>query len=327
MAEIKQTKKRSNVKKDVKKSEKPTQSKNWCFTDFKNTSENLEGIFRQYSPECIRFMCWGEEICPDTGREHKQGFIQFTTKRRLKGAQKFFGHSIHIESIKGHISDNIKYCSKDNKYFEFGKYVVQGQRTDLELIQREIIDGANLDEIMDNHFQKYCQYRNGIRDYVDSCQRRNVPEWRNVEVEVVYGETGVRKTRSCVEECTKNNVPYFKIEGDQLDWFDGYNGEKVLIIDEYDSQIKLTRLLNILDGYKLRLPIKGSFTWANWTKVYITSNLSPYAWHQNAKEVHMSALMRRITKITEKKKSVPICPQGNTILTDPGGIFKLTLDF
>lgn len=321
----KQTKDRSNVKKNINKN--PTQARNWCFTDFKNSSEELQNIFDSYHPECIRFMCWGVETCPTTNKIHMQGFVQFTTKRRLKGVQKFFGHPLHCESIKGHITDNTNYCSKAGHYTECGKYIVQGQRTDLEMIQREIIDGANLDNIMDNHFQKYCQYRNGIRDYVDACQRRNVPEWRELDVEVVYGETGVGKTRSCVEECTKNNVPYFKIEGDQLDWFDGYNDEKVLIIDEYDSQIKLTRLLNILDGYRLRLPIKGSFSWANWTKVYITSNISPNDWHQNAKDVHKKALMRRITKVTHKVGKCADMPPGNTIPKGSGGMFKLTLDF
>ena len=96
----------------------------------------------------------------------------------------------------------------------------------------------------------------------------------------------------------------YKIEGSEMEWWDGYEGEKTILIDEYDSQVSLPRLLNILDGYQLRLPIKGGFTYARWTKVIITSNIDPREWHPNAKPFHREALMRRLTKVIEMCHSV-----------------------
>jgi hypothetical protein len=88
----------------------------------------------------------------------------------------------------------------------------------------------------------------------------------------------------------------FKISGDALQWWDGYDGEKSILIDEYDNQIPITRLLNLLDGYHLRLPVKGGFTYAAWTKVIITTNLNPLELHPNAKQQHRAALHRRINR-------------------------------
>ena len=39
-----------------------------------------------------------------------------------------------------------------------------------------------------------------------------------------------------------------------------------------------------LDGYQLRLPIKGGHTYAYWNKVYITTNKPWENWHEHAFE-------------------------------------------
>ena len=120
--------------------------------------------------------------------------------------------------------------------------------------------------------------------------KKNRKKFRKVEVVVLSGSTGTGKTRKAMEEAN------YKITGNQLQWWDGYEGEKCICIDEYNNDIGITELLNILDGYELRLPIKGSFTYANWNKVYITTNLTKSQFHSNAKSEHRKALFRRVTK-------------------------------
>lgn len=272
------------------------QSRNYCFTDFELL--DMKSIYNSYE-DIIRYLCWGEEICPKTKKKHFQGYIQFKNKKRLGGVKKIFGtKKIHLESCKGSALQNKKYCAKDNKFTELGKFVTQGQRTDLEQIQKELKKDPNIDNIMENHFQTYCRYRNGIKDYAEKCAKDNSKEFRKVEVIYIYGETNAGKTKTAMKDAQ------FKIEGDNLKWWDGYNHEKIILIDEYDNDIKITKLLNLLDGYQLRLPIKGGFTYANWTKVYITSNIHPDNLHQQAKPQHRRALFRRIDKIIHLK-SVP----------------------
>lgn len=268
------------------------QSRNWCFTDFQNiTFEHFNKIYEEYS-DIIRYICVGIEICPKTNKTHMQGWIQFFNKKRMGGVKKILmNNKIHLESMRGNAFDNDKYCSKENKFIQLGKFITQGHRSDLESIKKNINDGSSKLEIMENDFSTYCRYRNGINDYFEAIQKKKRNKFRKIEVEFIHGTTGVGKTRYAMRNSS------FKICANELNWWDGYSGEDSIVIDDYDNDVKITKMLNLLDGYTLRLPIKGGFTYANWTKVYITSNLEPKQLHINAKEKHRDALFRRITKV------------------------------
>lgn len=267
-------------------SKKPIQSRNWCFTDF--SMLNIEEIYKNYN-DIIRYICFGKEICPTSKKLHYQGWVQFYNKKRFGGVKRIFNNKIHLESCRGSEYDNNKYCMKDNNYKYFGTFKSQGQRSDLEAIKHNIDCGENIGTIMNDNFNTYCRYRKGILDYYELTTKNLTKKFRNVKVIIHSGATNTGKTRSAM----KYNNSY-KINGSELKWFDGYNQEKTLIIDEYDNDVKITKLLNILDGYHLRLPIKGGFTYANWNTVIITTNLNKNEFHINAKKKHRDALFRRI---------------------------------
>jgi len=174
----------------------------------------------------------------------------------------------------------------------FGEPKTQGQRTDLINLYKKIKQGElkNVQDVMDYDFNLYARYRGGIKEALSVWQLQKRKEFRKVEVEYVYGPTGTGKTKYLYE-----HKDLFKINGSGLNWFDGYQGESVLGIDEYDNNMKCSDLLSLLDGYQKRLPIKGGFTYANWTKVVITSNLNPRQLHEQAKNEHRKALWRRVT--------------------------------
>ena len=85
-------------------------------------------------------------------------------------------------------------------------------------------------------------------------------------------------------------------------WWDGYSGQSVLLIDEFYGNIAYSTFLKLLDGYQIRLNIKGSFTYAKWTTVFITSNQHPKDWYPNGLT---DAMNRRITDIKHIQKPVP----------------------
>jgi hypothetical protein len=91
----------------------------------------------------------------------------------------------------------------------------------------------------------------------------------------------------------------YKIEGYNLSWWQDYCGEKIIVIDEYDNNVPITQMLNFLDGYKLRLNVKGSHTYAAWEEVHITTNLRLEELHANAKPAHRKAFFRRISEIRD----------------------------
>jgi len=87
--------------------------------------------------------------------------------------------------------------------------------------------------------------------------------------------------------------------------FDGYEGQKEILIDDFYGNIKLNFLLKILDGHKLRINIKGGHRYALWNKVYITSNTQVDEWYQTIMLTNpklKDALDRRITKTIQFKK-------------------------
>lgn len=272
------------------------QSRNWAITDFELL--DWASVFEEYH-DIIRYMCRGRETCPKTGRIHYQGWIQFVNKKRMGGVKKIMGSkSLHLEPCMGSEHQNDKYCKKEGDWWEKGVFKSQGQRTDMEAIKKAIDDEESMKIIADDHFGDYIRYHKGFEAYRALVQKEKAKEFREVEVEVLWGETGTGKTREGMKQAG------FKIEGAKTQWWDGYEGERTILIDEYDSQVPITELLNILDGYQLRLAIKGGFTYARWTKVIITSNIDPREWHPNAKEPHREALMRRITKVRHLCHSV-----------------------
>ncbi len=265
-----------------------SQSKNWCFTDF----ELLDWDKIKKDNSIIRYICWGNEICPKTKRKHLQGWLQVDKKKRRTEIQKLCrSKKIHVEACRGDEGSNEKYCQKDNKYKTVGEYITQGSRTDLNLLKEMIDQGEPLESIANANFHAFIQYNRGFQEYKKIVDRRLRKKFRKVKVIHLHGKTGSGKTKKAMESC---DDPY-KIQGKAMKWWDGYEGEKTLIIDEYDNDIPLTELLGILDGYQLRLPIKGSFTYANWETVYITSNYKRL--HKNAKLEHRNALKRRITEV------------------------------
>jgi len=205
----------------------------------------------------------------------------------MGGVKRFLGKKAHLESCRGTEYDNQKYCTKDGKYQMRGKFICQGYRSDLEHVKKIIDSGKNMQQVANENFQLYIQYGRGLEKYKQMVDKVRSKQFRKVEVIVHSGRTGTGKTRDAMKQAD------YKINGPQLQWWDGYEGEKCICIDEYNNDVGITELLTLLDGYQLRLPIKGGFTYAQWDKVYITTNLVRF--HKNAKKEHREALRRRIT--------------------------------
>lgn len=261
--------------------------RHWCATFFTEP--------KRINEKNLRYIIVGKEICPNSNRDHWQCYLEFRDPVSMKYIKNLFDDkTIHLEKRNGTREQARDYCKKENNYKEFGVWATgQGFRTDLADITTEIVNGKRINEIMIENPTIYCKYRNGLKDIQATIDKKNSKEFRKVEVEVISGPTGCGKTRKAMENAS------YKIEGSQLDWWDGYDMDETIVIDEYSNDIKITRLLNFLDGYQLRLPIKGGFTYAGYTKVYITTNLRKEELHPTAKKAHLDALFRRITKWTD----------------------------
>lgn len=91
-----------------------SQAKRWVFT--LNNPLDSETV-----PEDLcDYAVVGEEIAPDTGTRHFQGFVCFKKQYLLSGVKKILPRA-HWEVAKGTVAQNFTYCSKDGKFVEIGQ--------------------------------------------------------------------------------------------------------------------------------------------------------------------------------------------------------------
>lgn len=248
--------------------------------------------------EYVRYAIAQVEKCPKTGRYHIQGYVEFNKKITTKKFKEdMIDNTIHLEVRRGTKAQAKAYCSKEETRvcgpMEIGKLIGQGKRTDLDELIDNLSDIDNIKDIAKRHPKQFILYSRGIKQYMDLIYE---PEkWRQLTVNVLWGDTGVGKTKQVFDEC---GTDLYKLDYSNSLWWDGYNGQKNLLIDDFYGWIKYGHLLNILDGYPLRLEVKGGFTSARFTKVWITSNKHPSEWYSTGMT---PALERRLTSIKEIK--------------------------
>jgi len=109
-------------------------------------------------------------------------------------------------------------------------------------------------------------------------------------VNVYWGDTGVGKSRRAWHEATFDAYP----KAPTTKFWDGYQGQGNVVIDEFTGQIEISHLLRWLDRYPVLVETKGSGVPLKASKIWITSNLSPENWYSQAPLVQQDALMRRL---------------------------------
>lgn len=143
---------------------------------------------------------------------------------------------------------------------------------------RMVNNGANYDEICDAYPRHALIAASGLTKKILERLKRNPPAWRDVKVYIFWGDTRTGKTRKVYELEGYDRV-YSKT--DDSTNFDGYdpNKHKVLLLDESYGNYPHGKFLHWLQGHPHLLNQKFGGCWANWEKVYITSNVAPRLWY------------------------------------------------
>lgn len=116
---------------------------------------------------------------------------------------------------------------------------------------------------------------------------------RNVapEIKIYWGDSGTGKTRKAIDENPDSYI-LTKPNGNNTVWFDGYEGQSCVILDEFYGWIQYDLLLRLLDRYPLKVQTKGGFVEMRASKFVITSNKPWKEWYPNIDD--LSALERRV---------------------------------
>lgn len=227
---------------------------------------------------------------------HYQGYIIFKKKMSIAGLKKINSRA-HWELRKGTHEQAVAYCSKKETRidgpFIFGTGPTPGKRNDLLALKESLDKKASMKEIAQEHFVPFLKYHKGIAVYRNLITE---PRRFKTEVTVLWGITGVGKSRICAE--TFPNA-YWVFPQQVGKWWDGYEGEEVVIIDDFYGWFQHNYMLRLLDRYPMKVESKGGVLEFIPKKIFITSNKPPEEWYPRM-EAQLPQLLRRIDNIYYK---------------------------
>lgn len=281
----------------------------WCFTTNNPTDESrLTDDF--CSENKVSYAIYSRER-GKSGTPHFQGYVYFANPRTLRGVKRLLPFSkSHLEPAIGNASQNLKYITKDEPLeFSFGDPPRQGKRTELKEFT-EYIRGLGPDDeipsvesLMWDYPELIARYEKFVKKLINAKRKEKATRRRKEgecpEVFVFYGPTRTGKTSKVFELEDDANI-YKLCPGDGSAnslWFDDYQGESVLLLDDFYGYIKYSFLLTLLDRYVLRVQCKGGYETPVFERIYITSNVHPREWYTNVDDT--SALMKRLHNVTK----------------------------
>lgn len=253
--------------------------------------------------EVIRYLIVGEEISK-TGYRHYQCYVQLFRQIRMKGFKKLMNYEgTHLEVQYGTNLEARNYCwkgqfeLKGTEYPQpssitktFGRFCEgQGERTEMLDIKELLDDGVGHYDIVNTrnvYFNSYGRYHSWYEKYkcMADDERLNIMR-KTIDVWALYGPGGTGKTESILRKYGCKNCYILKNPNrDNKNW-NGYESQKILIIDDFYSWLPLSTMQRILDNKPYRVRKLNGYRWAQWDKVYITSNQDPNQWYRNVQEI------------------------------------------
>lgn len=261
-------------------------SRSFVFTINNYTIEDLKVFQSSVIKNQSSYYILGFEI-GEKGTPHIQGYIHFYNAKTFIQLKKIITRG-HIEITHGSIQENIAYCSKDNHYVEYGEHPQPGIRNDLKNIKEKVMNHTPINDIIRDDIENLQQLK-----FMETMLRYQQPKERiKPKVMWYYGGTGVGKTKEAIEYANNINEEYY-ISMKNLNWWDGYIGQKVVIIDDFRKDFcTFHELLRILDRYPYRVNIKGSSMWFEPEHIIITSCYKPDEVYDTREDI--GQLLRRV---------------------------------
>lgn len=304
--------------------------RNACFTINNYTLEE-ELHLKSLHPK-MSYLVWGKEI-GEEGTPHLQGYVEFKEKTPFSKVKEYVGTRAHIEkrhprskpkqaagyckkgTCEGHIKSGhyCLHCQDYNNDYEFffartidgpetwdgfedGTITNQGKRTDITPVVEMITDGARMREVALTFPEQYVKYHKGFRDLRSlMLEPRSLSQMP--QVIWLWGPTGTGKTRDAYIKFWPDESHYVW-KPSNGNWWDGYDGESKIILDEFRAQMPWSDILGLLDRNEYRAPVKGGFVQIQADKFVITSPFPPeHVYKDDDRYDKQAQLLRRVTQV------------------------------
>nr|QGR26085.1 replication-associated protein [Gull circovirus] len=258
-------------------------ARRWCFT-LNNYTPEEEATARNLTLEADKyaFAIIGKEV-GESGTPHLQGFLHFKQKQRLTALKKLFPRA-HFEKARGSDQQNADYCGKDGEILTMIGTPSDNKPSDLAGAVAAVKRGSQMSEIAREFSEVFVKYGRGLRDLrlLIGCPPRDF----KTEVIVLIGPPGCGKSKLANE---MEGSKFYKMKGD---WWDGYDNQDIVIIDDFYGWLPYCECLRLCDRYPHRVPVKGAYVEFTSKKIVFTSNRHVDGWWKG--EIEKSAFYRRI---------------------------------
>ena len=153
------------------------------------------------------------------------------------------------------------------------------------------------------------------RLYIDHKNKTLMYDHRPIKCTYIHGKPRIGKTTHVTQ---KYDPKEFCRVSSYKNPFDSYAYQKVLILDEYDSQLDIEYINNILDKFPCELACRFKNKWAGWETVYVISNI-PLIDQYKEKNHHpdkIDAFRSRFNKVIHIDKQNKKTPQQLSALSN-----------
>lgn len=214
------------------------------------------------------------------------------TLKQMKGVNA----GAHWEPRRGTHQQAIDYCSKIETRIDgpwtFGiPPVGAGRRTDLIALKEALDEGRTEFEISRNEelFGVWAKHYKAAERYkrLGTTRTRQWPTFTTV----LYGPPGVGKTKYVNEKAGPDAFWLMKPGPNQTVFFDGYEGQEDVVIDEFFGWLPRDLMCRMCDRYPLMVQTKGGAVNFYPKRIWITSNKSPEEWWSN---IGLGPMKRRL---------------------------------
>jgi len=261
-------------------------TRNFVFT-LNNYLEEDVHYFLSY--EC-KYVCFGKEISPTTGTPHLQGYICFQHARSLAGVKQVHPRA-HWQAAKGLPSQCKAYSQKDGDFHEAGTIPVDpaskgaGEKRRWQDAYEAVSEGRYDDVPKDI----LCLNLKSIEYAVARVKQASakLQKLDDLDNEWRWGDP-----KSGKSEGARNENPDHYIKLPRSKWFDGYNYEPVIIIEDMDPESAKTAqfLKTLADVYVCPVEVKGGKLDIRPKRIIVTSNYHPSDIFTG---IDLEAIMRR----------------------------------
>lgn len=233
----------------------------------------------------VIYWCMADEI-GENGTYHTHVFLCSKSGVRFSTIKKNFEGG-HFEMCRGSASENRDYVQKSGKwekdrkketcvpgtFQEFGDMPIEakGNKISFDDVYDLIASGLSTMDIVTEYPSLILQM-----DKIEYSRQLFLREKykttrRELEVTYIYGASRTGKTRSVMDKFGYDKV--YRVT-DYKHPFDNYNGQDVIIFEEFRSSLALPEMLNYLDNYPVELRCRYANKQALYTKVYVISNIA-----------------------------------------------------